>query len=218
MSAPRRKFTGRRGAKSAPKPLKWFCEPCERVRLNPVKGPCNVLSCPECLSKVEPLSDRGKVGGVQSRIEGHQLARHIWICRKCDRWHETKPKLSKGDRLCDSCSEPTLHFDSAGEAIYFQSLKLEVGEGRKRNLRHHPKAPLFAPVMHSDVDRLWFGGPAKIGTYEADAAVEELVDGEWVDVWIDFKPRAAEGIDPISKWKIRHFEAQTGITVRIVTS
>ena len=153
-----------------------------------------------------PRDGRRRPGSHQfrSRVEGHARAKHVWICQPCNRWYDQAPAKSRGTRRCTECGGEVTHFDSEVEARRWQVLRIRLAAGDISDLQHHPRIDLVAP------------GPGgllvTIGRYEADPRYIEA--GE--QVWEDVKPKNIRAIDPLADWKMRHFEAQTGIAVRIV--
>lgn len=139
-------------------------------------------------------------GKFATRIEGYGQSHKIWTCRACRAWHE-----KKRPKRCEQCGHAEfLHYDSAGEARWFVGLMRELDNGLIADLSHHPRYPI-----HID-------GPAgviKVFEYVADAEYvrdDELVTG-------DFKPKAAQGLDPVFKLKRKCFEAQYGRLITVVT-
>jgi Protein of unknown function (DUF1064) len=86
-------------------------------------------------------------------------------------------------------------FDSEAEAKRYGELKLLEKDGNITGLTIHPRSLL---IVHKKI----------IGIYEADFSYESLGHPIVEDV---------KGmITPLAKWKIKHFEAQYGIKVRII--
>lgn len=101
---------------------------------------------------------------------------------------------------CMHCGAERVHtFDSRAEARHYDALRLKLKAGLISELRVHPRFPLYAN-----------GKP--LGYYEADFTY--TVPGQGVTA-VDVKGGKATDT-PLSKWKRRHFEAQTGIPVEVV--
>lgn len=139
---------------------------------------------------------RKKPGKFGTRIEGYGQSKKVWTCRRCRAWHDApKPKL------CERCQhQEFLHYDSAGEARWFVGLMRELDHALITDLRHHPRYPIIVNTT-------------KVFEYVADASYER--DGELVVG--DFKPKAAQGLDPVFKIKRKCFEAQYGRLITVVT-
>lgn len=153
----------------------------------------------------------GGRGGFTSRLGGANLARRVWICPACRRWHD--PVDDPGGKksrppACAGCGERALlYFDSRGEALRFVQLWMMQDAGDITGLRHHPRFDLLAYGEG--------GVPVPVAQYEADAA---YIDRHGIEVIEDYKPRSPEAQDPVFRLKRRHFEAQYGIRVRIVST
>jgi hypothetical protein len=145
---------------------------------------------------------RKRPGKFGTRIEGYGQSKKVWTCRRCRAWHDApKPKA------CERCAHSTfLHFDSAGEARWFVGLMRELDHGLIAELQHHPRYPIH--VCQVDVR-----AHIQVFEYVADADYER--DGELITA--DFKPRAAQGLDPVFKLKRKCFEAQYGRLITVVT-
>lgn len=121
-------------------------------------------------------------------------ARRAYRCLACG-----AAQPSKG-AACIHCLEGQIHtFDSMAEARRYDALRIKAKAGFIRDLRVHERYPLYAN-----------GKP--LGYYEADFTY--VIPGQGV-VCEDVKGGKATDT-PLSKWKRRHFEAQTGIPVEVV--
>lgn len=143
---------------------------------------------------------RKKGAGFANRVGGYQLSKKVWTCLACRAWHD--PPKPKRCQVCDHAA--FLYYDSAGEARYFIGLMRAQDAGQLTDLQHHPRYSLHC-----------FGvdGIIEVMGYTADA---EFVDrGELVTA--DYKPKSAEGLDPVFKLKQRWFQAEYGRNIRVVT-
>jgi len=101
---------------------------------------------------------------------------------------------------CMHCGDSRVHtFDSRAEARRYDALRLKMKAGFISELRVHERFPLYA-------------NGKSLGYYEADFTY--VIPGQGV-VCEDVKGGTATDT-PLSKWKRRHFEAQTGIPVTVV--
>ena len=154
------------------------------------------------------------------RTDGYQLSRRVWICRLCMAWHDRKPAGCYAP--CQAGKKDMLYFGSKGEGQRFMALYRRQQYGQIRDLRHHPRYDLVAPTPN--------GGGEVIGIYEADSTYLEPPAGaysdqldlrataeRWERVVEDYKPAREESRDVLFRWKKRHFEAQYGITIRIIS-
>lgn len=108
-----------------------------------------------------------------------------------------------------------IRFDSKKEAARYRELKLMEKQGLIRDIEVHPRFPLMPR-----------GSEKAIGKYVADFAyydqsvnpVEYVVeDCKGTDKAKNWKPGQRYGtISDLCKWKIKHFEAQYGIKVKLV--
>ena len=90
-------------------------------------------------------------------------------------------------------------FDSKIEAARYGELSLLAKAGKISAIKVHPRFDLHA------------AGGKMVGTYVADFQYVKL-GGEWVVE--DVKPVGF--MTPLSRWKIRHFEAEYGQQYRMV--
>jgi len=150
------------------------------------------------MAQARRFAGRGQVGGWQS-------SRHAWICQPCNRWFKKTPPKRKQQRICPGCEGAVLHFDSEPEAHRWQDLRQQLARGEISALEHHPRLPLVVPTPTGEL--------VTLGHYEADSA---YLDRGGALVWEDVKPVDPRAIDNYARRKIAHFEAQTGIKVRIV--
>lgn len=144
------------------------------------------------------------------RSDGYRTSRKVWVCLSCRAWLEPRPRAD-GSRSgkpasCSGCGgKDYLYFDSAIEARRFVRLWTMQDAHEIRGLRHHPRFDLYT-VDPGDM-------LVKVGVYEADseywAGEEHIVE--------DVKPASEAAQDPVFRWKRRHFEAQFGIRIRIVS-
>lgn len=147
-------------------------------------------------------------GGFQTRVEGHQRSRKVWICLACRAWLE--PEQTGGPKgkpaACHQCGGSSyLFFDSAIEGQRFARLWFMQDTGEITGLKHHPRFELHTVNPGDQVVR--------VGVYEADS--EYWRDGQHIVE--DVKPRDEAAQDPLFKWKRRHFEAEYGLTIYIVS-
>lgn len=159
------------------------------------------------------------------RYDGYSRAERVWLCRLCTAWHDEKPKECIAPD-CTAGKKDMLFFGSRGEAQRFIKLMTDQSYGLVRGLEHHPRYDLAVPTPS--------GAFAVIGVYEADSYYQERTDlaqaggGDlieaagagpaWRDVVEDFKPVDPRALDRSFEWKRKHFEAQYGIPIRIMTS
>ncbi len=137
-----------------------------------------------------------------TRLAGYAKSCKVWTCLKCRAWHETKKPLR-----CTLCQHHEfLHYDSAGEARWFVGLMRQQDEDELVDLEHHPRFPIYVTGP---------GGLHHVCDYVADASFVRSADLEAIVA--DFKPRAAEGLDPVFKLKQKLFEAQYGMKITIYT-
>lgn len=146
---------------------------------------------------------KGPGAGFNTRQEGYGRSRRIWVCLQCRIRHEhAKPTEC---RAPDCLSGSFFMFDSAGECQRFMSLWFQQDHGLITSLRHHPRYDLHTVTAG--------GVPLKVAYYEADSVY--IRDG--LTVVEDFKPGDPKALDPVFKLKRRIFEAQYGLTIRIVS-
>lgn len=148
----------------------------------------------------------GRVNGSDAGA----LAKPVWLCSHCRCWHDDRSPQGKlvKPAQCKFCGRMQFdYFHSSGEAAAWGSLHLRIKAKEIRNLERQ------IPIDLMTVGR---GGLAcKWGEAVLDFAFEELQsDGEWMQVWCDFKPSA--GMSPDAALKIRCLEGM-GIPVRILT-
>ena len=102
--------------------------------------------------KRKGFSAGGKIGSK---------AKRCWICSQCQFWHDEKPSAMKaGKRLCKTCGNTVIHFQSRTEAIRYLDLSRLVTFGTITDLKCQPRFPLIV----NGVD---------IGTYVADFSYTE---------------------------------------------
>lgn len=146
---------------------------------------------------------RRRGGKFSSYFEGMQRATHSWACASCFQWYPDKTATG----ACEKCGGKLKHLSSAIEMERFGELKLMQIKGLIEGLTIKPRYDLKVEGQ-------------KIGIYEADFAYknrglfpvgDEIARGALVVE--DVKPVARH--DPLSKHKIRHFQAQycTGLEV-----
>ncbi len=144
---------------------------------------------------------RKKAGRFMNRTAGYQLSKKVWTCRACRAWHDA-PKPSR----CQVCNHPEfLFFDSAGEARYFVGLLRSLDQQIVTELLHHP---------HYPINIFGVDGVVEVFHYVADF---EYLDHAAQVVTGDFKPKSADGLDPVFKLKRKCFEAQYGRAILVVT-
>lgn len=148
----------------------------------------------------------GRAGAFSSRLQGYGKAQHAWICTACRAWHETRPKEC-GHKACTSGL--FWHFDSKVEGFRYAALLMQQDHGliESGTLVHHKRYPLCAPHPRGLA-------PVEFAYYEADSSYT-LASG--VRVVEDVKPRAEQAQDPLFVHKRKHFEAQYGITLTIIS-
>ena len=108
----------------------------------------------------------------------------------------TKKKLH---RNCDICGaeDRVVFFDSSREYKRWCELRNWERAGVIKDLKYHVKYDLHAQ------------GGVKLGVYEVDSTHITLHNEPFIE---DVKGRA---MDPVSQWKIRHFEAEYGMQVNL---
>ena len=121
-----------------------------------------------------------------------KLTVRTWRCNGCGRSSPDKPAQCPACGRCDFT-----HFHSKAEARRFAELELMRKTGIITDLECQPRFELRAD------------GGRKVGTYVADFRYKE--NGETVVE--DVKGGA---IEPLSKWKLSHYEAQFGHPVKLV--
>lgn len=97
-------------------------------------------------------------------------------------------------------------FDSKAEAKRYGELKLMERAGKLHELRVHTRWPLFSQKFAAALNSV----TALVGSYESD--FDYLDEFRIATVIEDVK-----GVmTPIARWKIKHFEIQYGIKVKII--
>lgn len=127
----------------------------------------------------------------RSKQEGFDAAHRGWLCTDC------KADITVKSKHCPECGSFSLvYFMSKREKLRASQLLMLQSAGTITRLRLQPRFSL-------DVNG------KKLGHYVADADYYE--GSEYVVE--DTKPEKWQ--DPFSKWKIRHFQAQYGVQVKI---
>jgi predicted nucleic acid-binding Zn-ribbon protein len=134
----------------------------------------------------------------KTKEDGHRAAKKRHICIDC---RHTQPETYK---TCPKCgSKNRKYFPSQTEANRAAQLLVMQDAGAITDLEFHPAYPLYA--VNSD------GVKVAVCKYVADACYKSLDE----NVIEDSKAKDSDFIDPLSRMKIKWFQAQTGITVKI---
>jgi len=137
-----------------------------------------------------------------SRLDGYNRATRSWACKEC----HTVTSIQR--QACGYCGHREFHYFGSGrEAKRYGELLFLVAARAARDLTVHPRFPLSVPMHDSHLI-------AEIGSYEADFSYVEAGTEQFVVE--DCKPRDPKAMDPLARWKIRHFESEYGIKVRLV--
>lgn len=134
----------------------------------------------------------GKAAGSQIR------KRAVWVCDLCGCQHDKRPGFYCQGSGCDGTAFTFI--DSTAEANRLAQLRLMVSAGMISELQLQPRFPLHAPGPH--------GLKVKVGEYRADFS---YVEGG-ARVIEDVKGNV---MTELSQWKIRHFEAEYGLKVKL---
>lgn len=121
-----------------------------------------------------------------------------WRCLDCG---AAVPKFGDvAPTICLACNSGRVEeFDSRAEARHYDMLRLTQAAGEISDLKVHPRFPLYIQG-------------ALLGEMEADFSF--VVPSEGMKIQ-DIKGGKATDT-PLSKWKRKHFTAQTGIPVEVV--
>lgn len=152
-----------------------------------------------------------------TRNAGNAMARKVWMCSTCNGWHQPPPGRNGRQRAptqCERCGPGVklLKCDSEVEARRWAQLWLMAAAGEIGDLTHHPDFELMAPGPDD-------GRPVLVGKYQGDSAyrMHRRSLGDWVLVVEDVKPRSPDARTELCNWKLRHFRAQFGFDVSIVS-
>lgn len=163
---------------------------------------------------------------VLSTTSGRNVGRNatrVFGCEECNFMMEKKTaSLSKDEIIknlktgsdCPRCGCPSIRdFDSLAEHGRACELKLLRDNAEIEDLEFQTKFDLHAHNFET-------GEPVKIGTYVADFTYFENVvgeDGKILQNWVveDVKNKAMMTTD-VSKWKLKHYQAEYGNEVRLI--
>lgn len=160
---------------------------------------------------------------VLSTTSGRNVGKNstrVFGCEQCNFMMDKKvAKLSTDPKVkalktgddCPRCEAPTVRdFDSIAEHTRACELKLLRDSGKIEDLEFQPRFDLHAHDFET-------GLPVKIGTYVADFSYFEILNGEGIMDWVveDVKNKAMITTD-ISKWKLKHYQAEYGHEVRLI--
>lgn len=142
------------------------------------------------------------------KVEGSkagQLRKITYLCEDCNGF----VGHSKDAGMCPNCgSLRHIRFDSHLEATRWGQLLLMKRAGHVESIERQYRFDLFA---HSEVY-----GAVKVGQYVADFVYIDLKDpANLLRVVEDVKPEG--GWTDLADWKLRHFEAQYGFPVKVIT-
>lgn len=154
------------------------------------------------------------VGRNSTRVFGCEYCNFMMEKKSASLSTDPAIKGLKTGNECPRCKAPAIRdFDSIAEHGRACELKILRDKGEIEDLVYQPRFDLHAHNFET-------GEPVKIGTYVGDFSYFETVknkDGFTLKDWVveDVKNKAMMTTD-ISKWKLKHYQAEYGHEVRLV--
>lgn len=140
--------------------------------------------------------------------------KYVFVCNGCGVHHVREPSKKAKPAACIDCGRMDFtFFHSVAEANRFAQLELERKAGLITDLKLQVPFVIHAPVWHDEMTSGLFvaGRPGKIeiGKYLADFTYTR--DGK--SIVEDVKGNA---MTDLAAWKLKHVEAEYGVTVNII--